>query len=152
MPTEKLYWQDPFATTFEAVARASSLADKPTLVLDRTLFYPESGGQLADTGALVAGGQTVRVADVQVDDEGVIHHLLELPLALADGAAVSGTVDARRGGATTWRSTPPSTPSLARWSTWRGPRPSRRASARRRAPSTSRARSTRRLWRRPRTS
>jgi alanyl-tRNA synthetase len=78
--TEKLYWADPFAAAFDATARADELAGRPTLVLDRTLFYPESGGQLADTGWLSAkakAGPEVRVLDVQVDDAGFIHHFLE---------------------------------------------------------------------------
>lgn len=77
MATEKLYWADPFAAAFEATAGPGMLGGKPTLVLDRTLFYPESGGQLADAGTLVVGGRELRVTDVQVDDDGVIHHFVE---------------------------------------------------------------------------
>ena len=95
MATEKLYWSDPFATTFEATARVGELAGKPTVVLDRTLFYPESGGQLADTGTLLIGTRALRVEDVQVDDEGVIHHVVAETLEALEGVA-KGTIDAAR--------------------------------------------------------
>jgi alanyl-tRNA synthetase len=91
-PTDKLYWADPFAASFEASATAGELAGKRTLVLDRTLFYPESGGQLADVGTLVVRGREQRVIDVQVDDDGVIHHFLESALESADTGLASGPV------------------------------------------------------------
>jgi len=97
-PTEKLYWADPFAASFEASATASELAGKRTLVLDRTLFYPESGGQLADVGTLVVAGREQRVTDVQVDDDGVIHHFLE-PREGADepvAGPAQGSIDVAR--------------------------------------------------------
>jgi alanyl-tRNA synthetase len=76
MATEKLYWKDPFARAFEAEsARVSAWQGRPSVVLDRTLFYPEAGGQLADRGTLVAFGASLAIDDVQVDDDGVIHHL-----------------------------------------------------------------------------
>lgn len=100
MATEKLYWADPFVTSFEApAARAGELGGRASLVLDGTIFYPESGGQLADTGTLAIAGREVRVEDVQVDDEGTIHHLVAGPLPgpLADLAGpVRGTIDAAR--------------------------------------------------------
>ena len=101
MPTEKLYWADPFAVTFDARgARAGKLGDRASVVLARTAFYPEAGGQLADTGELRIGDRTVRVTDVQVDDEGTIHHLLEGDAAWDGGddqaLEIHGTVDVAR--------------------------------------------------------
>jgi alanyl-tRNA synthetase len=97
MPTDKLYWADPFATAFEATARPGELEGRPSLVLERTLFYPESGGQLADTGTLQVGGRTLQVRDVQIDDAGVIHHLLADPAARLDGPAdAKGAIDPAR--------------------------------------------------------
>src|SRR5262249_34336398 len=100
MATEKLYWADPFATTFEAQAppRLAELGGRRTVVLDRTLFYPEAGGQLADTGTLVVGDRTLRVADVQIDDAGDIHHVAEGELAEAalNAAAVRGAIEPAR--------------------------------------------------------
>ena len=100
METEKLYWVDPFATTFRATAHATALGDTPTLVLDRTLFYPESGGQLPDAGVLAIEGQEreLRVTDVQIDDSGVIHHFVDGGLGLDPGSAIAmrGAIDVGR--------------------------------------------------------
>ncbi len=80
MSTEKLYWNDPFSTELDAErAELSSFAGRPSIVLDRTIFYPEAGGQLADAGTLEIGGRSFSVTDVQIDDAGVIHHLLADP-------------------------------------------------------------------------
>jgi alanyl-tRNA synthetase len=85
MATLKLYWRDDFfgLTSFEAgsvhlaawPAGPNGKGTRPSLVLDQTLFYPEAGGQLADHGTLSAFGRTLTVDDVQIDDDGVIHHL-----------------------------------------------------------------------------
>jgi alanyl-tRNA synthetase len=73
-PTERLYHQDPMVAAFNAgVVAHSTWKGEAAIVLDRTAFYPESGGQGADHG--VVG--PARVVDVQVDSEGVVHHLIE---------------------------------------------------------------------------
>lgn len=101
-PTEKLYWSDPHASSFEIDgASPSAHADKPSIMLARTLFYPEGGGQLGDTGTLAFGDAVVRVADTQIDDAGVIHHVLEdaLPESVASRLGevpVRGTIDRDR--------------------------------------------------------
>lgn len=92
MATERLYFQDPFATTFEARVAA---VEEGAVVLDRTLFYPEGGGQLPDRGELKAGDRALSVVDVQVDDAGVIRHRVEGALP-AVGATVTGVIDAVR--------------------------------------------------------
>src|SRR6185503_18173293 len=56
-------------------------------VLDRTAFYPTSGGQPFDTGAL--GG--ARVIDVIDREDGEIAHIVET--GLGSGASVRGTID-----------------------------------------------------------
>jgi len=83
LSTRKLYWDDPFRTTFETGAAAlRSYEGKPSVVLDATAFYPEGGGQLGDRGFLAVLGLRVPVLDVQIDDGGLIHHLVdEAPLA-----------------------------------------------------------------------
>jgi alanyl-tRNA synthetase len=95
MATKKLYWDDPFALSFETnAASASSWDGRPSLILGETLFYPEAGGQLGDTGSLDIGGRAVAVVDTQVTDDGVIHHIIDaLPEA---SGPVRGAVDKAR--------------------------------------------------------
>ncbi len=102
--TEKLYWSDPHLTSFETVTSATLVehAGKPALVLERTLFYPEGGGQLGDCGTLTVGSFAVKVADTQVDDAGTILHVLaepppqDLTASLGKEVGVRGTIDAVR--------------------------------------------------------
>ena len=82
--TDRLYYTDPYACDFEAIV-TDRAEDSRRIYLDRTAFYPTSGGQLFDTGEL--GG--VRVRDV-VDEGDRIAHLLDARL-VAD--RVSGRVD-----------------------------------------------------------
>jgi alanyl-tRNA synthetase len=73
--TERLYYSDSYLTEFRSrvVDRA---ADGNRLYLDRTAFYPTSGGQLFDTGS-IAG---VTVLDV-VDEGERVAHILDAPVA-----------------------------------------------------------------------
>ena len=71
--TEKLYYIDSYIKSFEAVALSCENAEKGfKIVLDKTAFFPEGGGQKADTGFI--GG--VKVFDVQELD-GVVYHYTE---------------------------------------------------------------------------
>ena len=72
---ERLYYADPYLTRFEArVVERLTWEGRPAVVLDRTAFYPTSGGQPADRGTLSGVG----VVDVVVrDEDGAILHLLE---------------------------------------------------------------------------
>ena len=91
METIKLYYQDPFLCQFEATV-LDCAADKKQwkLILDRTAFYPEGGGQGADHGTL---GEA-KVLDVHEKD-GVIYHTCDRPLPV--GETVTGRIDwARR--------------------------------------------------------
>ena len=84
MPTQKLYYRDPYLHTFAAQV----VATKPGwLALDQTAFYPEGGGQPADHGWL----QDSRVTDVQMDEQGVIWHRVDLETEV--GAQVEGRID-----------------------------------------------------------
>ena len=88
--TEKLYYQDSHLFTFEAAVLDCRKEKKGySVVLDRTVFFPEGGGQLADTGVL--GG--VRVLDVH-ERGGEIRHYTDAPLEI--GAHVEGFVDAEQ--------------------------------------------------------
>lgn len=86
--TERLYYSDCYLTQFEATTQSVS-GEGLRVVLDRSAFYPTSGGQLFDTGTL--GG--ARVVDV-VDDGDVVTHVLATPIA---AGMVRGEIDwARR--------------------------------------------------------
>jgi alanyl-tRNA synthetase len=74
--TQRLYYTDATRREFTAriVARQES-EDGLALRLDRTAFYPTSGGQPHDTGML----NEVAVLDVWEDDDGQVWHLVENP-------------------------------------------------------------------------
>lgn len=88
--TEKLYYQDPYLFSFRATVRSCNESAKGfEVILDRTAFFPEEGGQYADSGLL--GG--IHVLDVQ-EKEGEIVHLLESPLPV--GCEVTGQIEERQ--------------------------------------------------------
>ncbi len=88
--TEKLYYQDAYATKFTAkVLECTEDKQGYKVVLDRTLFYPEGGGQPADMGTL--GG--VNVLDVHERND-IITHTTDKPLEV--GAEVEGEIDWER--------------------------------------------------------
>ncbi|MGA2882316.1 MAG: DHHA1 domain-containing protein [Bryobacteraceae bacterium] len=90
--TERLYYQDSYLTEFRArIVDASP--DQQRISLDRTAFYPTSGGQPFDTGQL--GGSNV----VEVIDEGDrIAHVLSAPLSAMEvgQGEVDGRIDRTR--------------------------------------------------------
>jgi len=90
--TERGYYEHPEALTFEA--RVVDVFDH-LVVLDRTQFYPEGGGQPADHGVLMCGNAQYDVVDVQMY-EGVIVHTLRQKPELKVGDVVIGRVDAER--------------------------------------------------------
>jgi len=89
--TERLYYTDPYARSFEATVLDVNQRDGKTVVyLDRTAFYPTSGGQPFDTGTL--GG--VHIVDVVDDDDGRIAHVVDgRDRPPAAGSAVTGEID-----------------------------------------------------------
>ena len=92
-PTVRLYYDDPLLLDFTATVVGHGVLDNtPSVLLDRTAFYPESGGQMADRGRL--GGAAI--ADVQVDDDGQVHHVLEGGALLDVGTSAAGVVDRGR--------------------------------------------------------
>ncbi|HEY3706529.1 MAG TPA: DHHA1 domain-containing protein [Terracidiphilus sp.] len=99
---ERLYYADSTLKTFTAAVsglRELGVPDGEPLwqiALDRSAFYPTSGGQPFDTGMLqarLATGATaeVAVAQVEEDDEGTVWHYARQPLA--EGTHVEGFVD-----------------------------------------------------------
>ena len=90
---EKLYEQDPFLVKFEASVVSCVKGKKGfDVILDRTAFYPEGGGQPYDTGRLEpAGGERkVKVLEVHSREDGIVqtcNHPLE------PGTEVTGVID-----------------------------------------------------------
>ncbi|HET6578759.1 MAG TPA: DHHA1 domain-containing protein [Gemmatimonadales bacterium] len=82
--TERLYYTDAYLTDFDAAVVARS-DDRRRIYLDRTAFYPTSGGQPFDTGWL----GDAAVTDV-VDEGDRIAHVLAAPIP---GERIHGRVD-----------------------------------------------------------
>ena len=95
--TKRLYYTDSFLHEFEA--RVVTV-DAGAIVLDRSAFYPTSGGQVFDTGWLEAKDSArFRVKDVTENERtGEVLHIVEgdAAEALQPGATVHGTIDSER--------------------------------------------------------
>lgn len=91
METEKLYYADAFMREFTAVVLSCEEAKGAyKVVLDRTAFYPEGGGQPADHGTL----GDAAITDVHEKD-GVVFHTCDKAVEI--GQTVTGRIDwARR--------------------------------------------------------
>jgi alanyl-tRNA synthetase len=93
--TDRLYYSDPYLRAFDAtVSRVERRDDRLLVHLDRTAFYPSSGGQPFDTGSL----NGYRVVDVVDEDDGSIAHAIEASSELRAqnvevGSAVHGEID-----------------------------------------------------------
>ena len=96
--TQRLYYHDSFLYNFEAEVREVADGPRPALILDRTAFYPTSGGQVFDTGVISTDtNETFRVTEVSEAEDGRIIHYLEAPLKrIEPGTKVHGEVDASR--------------------------------------------------------
>ena len=86
--TERLYYSDPYLTEFDAVVTSVEQHERRGAVaLNRTAFYPTSGGQPNDTGRL----DDEPVIDVVEREDGTILHVVGGRFAA--GRAVRGVVD-----------------------------------------------------------
>jgi alanyl-tRNA synthetase len=66
------------------------------VVLDRSPFYGEAGGQVGDTGSIESSGFRFRVTDTQRDAEVILHHGHLIEGTMATGSQVTARVDAAR--------------------------------------------------------
>ncbi len=109
--TKRLYYDSSevheFDSVVEDVAPASSEQPRPAVILRETAFYPNSGGQVHDTGWLTLDGDggaggggaelRLRVTEVAETEDGRIVHYLEAPAKLPlAGATVHGIIDRER--------------------------------------------------------
>ena len=91
--TDRLYYTDPYLRSFDAtIARVDRRDDRLVLTLDRTAFYPSSGGQPFDIGRL----GPFRIVDVIDEEDGTISHVAEgvaQDFSLAIGQTIRGEID-----------------------------------------------------------
>ena len=88
--TERLYYDNAYLTEFDAqVLACRPQGEHFEVLLDRSAFYPTSGGQPFDTGTL----GSVRVVDVNVT-QGEVWHTVTGPLTVGD--TVHGAIDWER--------------------------------------------------------
>lgn len=87
---EKIFYENTHILDFEAVVTdCQATKDSYLIVLDRTAFFPEEGGQPADTGTL----NDLPVRDVSIRNDIIFHHM-EVPFE--NGTKVTGHVDWER--------------------------------------------------------
>ncbi len=115
--TERLYYHDSFLYDFDAEVREVLDSPRPALILDRSAFYPTSGGQVFDTGTIttaaddkLANEQTangksanlkLKITEVADADDGRVVHYFEAErdfdkAALQPGTRVHGQIDSTR--------------------------------------------------------
>src|SRR3954471_6893240 len=92
--TDRLYYTDPYLQEFDGIiVGVDRRDDRLVVVLDRTAFYPTSGGQPFDTGRLGA----LRVVDVVDEEDGSIAHVVEPgTLNPEPGQRLHGAIDWHR--------------------------------------------------------
>jgi alanyl-tRNA synthetase len=95
MATDRLYYHDSFLYEFDgSVVETLQIEGRSVIVLDRTAFYPTSGGQVHDVGKLLFDGREVPVTDVADDEQGRILHYVAEPIAV--DTAIHGLIDESR--------------------------------------------------------
>jgi alanyl-tRNA synthetase len=97
--TDRLYYPDSFLYNFDAEVRQVLETPRPAVILDRTAFYPTSGGQIHDTGWLSPKDSDLklRVNEVSETEDGQIVHYLDAPLKdIRPGTRLQGAIDPAR--------------------------------------------------------
>jgi len=89
--TEQLFRDDSYLKECDAIVVT---ADGDAIVLDRTVFYPMGGGQVADTGTIHWEGGSATVIDTRYGDGGAIRHVVEENAAQPQaGTQVRASID-----------------------------------------------------------
>jgi len=95
--TDRLYYHDSFLYDFDAEVAEIPDSKRPAIILDRTAFYPTSGGQIFDTGLISTGDTELKVTEVADTEDGRVVHYLEAPVKdLKPGIRVHGQIDRNR--------------------------------------------------------
>ena len=96
--TQRLYYHDSFLYDFEAEVREIPDGPRPAVILDRTAFYPTSGGQVFDTGTISTDtNEDLKVTEVvEAEDGRVIHYLEAPPKEIRPGTKIHGQIDPAR--------------------------------------------------------
>ena len=95
--TERLYYDDAYLWQFDATVTSVRNGKRPgewEVTLDRSAFYPTSGGQPFDTGILSFGKVKAKVTDVEADADGEVIHTVDKEIPA--GTAVHGEIDSAR--------------------------------------------------------
>ncbi|RLF28554.1 MAG: alanine--tRNA ligase [Thermoplasmata archaeon] len=92
--TELLYYKDHYAKEFDAIILWKNKTEEGTeIILDKTMFYPEGGGQPSDRGTLTVDGKKFFVKHVKKND-GLIIHLIDANYAdIEVGGKIHGHID-----------------------------------------------------------
>ncbi|MDF1557808.1 MAG: alanine--tRNA ligase [ANME-2 cluster archaeon] len=91
--TERSYYYQPDELEFQAKVVA---VKDGNIILDRTQFYPEGGGQPHDQGVITKGNTIYHVVDVRIVQGVILHTIIEDSIDLEPGEAVNGSVDQER--------------------------------------------------------
>jgi alanyl-tRNA synthetase len=89
-PTEQMYYSDQYMKEFDA--KVLKRINGEYVVLDKTCFYPEGGGQPADHGFLMFGDAKAEVVDVQKVGRVIVHKIKGSSVP-SEGTAVKGVID-----------------------------------------------------------
>ncbi len=82
--------------TESKVLEVVTVGDKTAVILDATPCYAEMGGQLGDTGTLLAGAEVLSIANTQKSGNTFLHYLASDDVTLTPGAAVTVRIDEAR--------------------------------------------------------
>ena len=93
-PTEQMYYPEPY--TREWNAKVLKVINQEYIVLDRTCFYPEGGGQPADHGQLMYSSTQAEVVDVQKIGKVIVHKIKAENVLPKEGSVARGILDWER--------------------------------------------------------